>query len=146
VGGVVDGEERCFLAGAKTANQEAHPAGEQFALRPGGGAEEVMVDIDAVFALRVGERIHSGDGVSGWAEYPSRDEADAGDEGGLGENRFEYAHESKDLGKFRRGDLLLQGVGSTPSKRIVMPFFNLFRMIPTAKFPKVHNDNPSLIT
>jgi hypothetical protein len=138
VGGVVDGEEQVFLAGAKTTNQEARPAGEQFALQPSGGAEEVMVDIDAVFALRVGEGIHSGDGASGRAEYPSRDEADAGDESWLGENRFEYAHESKDLWNFWHGNLLLQGVRSTPSKGIAMPLFNLFRIIPTAKFPKVH--------
>jgi hypothetical protein len=68
------------------------------------------VDVDAVFALRVGERIHSGDGAPGWAEDPSHDETDEDDEGWLGENRFEYAHESNALWKFWHGDLLLQGV------------------------------------
>jgi hypothetical protein len=81
---------------------------------------------------------HSRYGASGRTEYPSRDEADAGDESGLGENRFENAHESNDLWKFWHGDLLLQSALSTPSKRIAMPFFNLFRMIPIAKFRKVH--------
>jgi hypothetical protein len=95
-----------------------------------------VVDINAAFALRVGERIHSGNGAPGGTEHPSRDGADTGDEGGFGENRFKYAQESNDLWKFWHGDFLLQGVCSTPSKRIAMPLFNLCRKLRLQNFQK----------
>jgi hypothetical protein len=99
-------------------------------LHPGTGPEEGVVDINAAFALRVGERIHSGDGASGGTGHSSRDGADTGDEGGFGENRSGYAHESNDPWKLWHGDLLLQGVCSTPSKGIAMPLFNLWKLQP----------------
>jgi hypothetical protein len=125
-------------------------------LHPGTGPEEGVVDINAAFALRVGERIHSGDGASGGTGHPSRDEADTGDEGGFGENRSGYAeadtgdeggfgenrsgyaHESNDLWKFWQGDnlLLIQGDCSTPRKRIAMPLFNLCRKLQPQNFQK----------
>ncbi|MDR2390305.1 MAG: hypothetical protein LBE84_01300, partial [Planctomycetota bacterium] len=55
---------------------------------------------------------------------------------GLGENRFKYAHESNDLWKLWHGDFLLQGVCSTPSKRIAMPLFNLCRKLQPQNFQK----------
>jgi hypothetical protein len=58
---------------------------------------------------------------------PVGDKTNAGDEGRLGENWFERPYESKDLWKFGHGDLLLQSALSTPSKRIAMPFLNLYR-------------------
>jgi hypothetical protein len=39
---------RFFLAGGKAADQVPRPAGEEYRLQPGGGPEEVVVDLDAV--------------------------------------------------------------------------------------------------
>jgi hypothetical protein len=140
VGVVVDGEEQVFSSGGKTADQESRPTGEQFALQPGGGTEEIVVEMNTVFALRVGEGIEARNGAPDRTEDSPRDEANAGDEGWLGENRFEHDHESKHLGKFGHGTLLLQGVPSVPGKRIAMSFINSNRMTPMEKPLKVHKE------
>ena len=92
--GIVNGEEQCLVASSKTTDKIPCPAGKQFALQPGSGSEKIMVDVDALVPLLVGEGIHAGNGAPGGTEYPSGHKADTYDKGRLGENRFKHTHKS----------------------------------------------------